>query len=410
MENEQLANDSEVAKMLQRFFDAQEKHLQAIKESLARKPKAPDAPKKSGRSENPPRDRPAPMDQVPPSSNLFKVGRGKAAAAPNPNSDLDDSSSSSSDSTDAGDHGVPDFLNMHPRSKKKKARKSKRSKSSKKNPARRSRRSGDPPSSSDSSDSDSSSSSINWSSLGSEPSEIYSDDSVQTKRQKKRAKKSFKMKLLRLRLEQSHAKPDPPSIYNGEANFNKIERWVLEGRDWKKQCYIRPNMRVQRVSKYLGGRALDWYMREGAKAPHKWTLNRFYEALFNYCFPVDFRSIQRKKFQTYEQRSQGIQEYRTNLETLANSVGDITSRQLVVQFWDGASFEMRRRWAASDEEFWLSHCAELMVKEPQCPPLLCNTERQIILDNGFDQVLTIATIGDSFSWVIDAALDETQNP
>ncbi|KAF7371586.1 Transcription factor [Mycena venus] len=292
---------------------------------------------------------PTPMDQIPPTSNLYHAMQ---------DADPDSSDSSSSTSSE----------NKPRRSRKSSKEKSKRGarKGSKKRSkkSRSHRRNSPPPSddpysSSDSSDSTSSSSSSSdtdsdWGSLGPEPSEVSSNDSARTKRQKKRARKEWRMKLLRLKLEHSNARPEPPSVYNGEAKFRIINRWQLEVRDWAKYSYIRKNMIVSRLQKYLGGRALAWYMREVANNPKKWSLNRFFTALFNYCLPVEFRSIQRAKFNAFEQRGHPIGDYRIDLEELRNSVGgDITDRQLVVRFWEGADMEIRLKWAEAgfDPEF-----------------------------------------------------------
>ncbi|KZT24426.1 hypothetical protein NEOLEDRAFT_1067049, partial [Neolentinus lepideus HHB14362 ss-1] len=99
--------------------------------------------------------------------------------------------------------------------------------------------------------------------------------------------------MLKLRLEQANGKPDAPFVYNGEANFSLFQKWVLEAKDWLRLSYIRKKHRVsrvyQRLKKYLGGRAYTFYMRDVARKVRKWSLKRFLEELFNYCFPVNFR-------------------------------------------------------------------------------------------------------------------------
>ncbi|KAJ7436298.1 hypothetical protein B0H11DRAFT_2256294 [Mycena galericulata] len=378
---EQVNTDHEFAKNLQKMFDEQYEHIRNLEGSRRGHTDRHHVPwddvndlqrrrEEAGRRNNAPRAKPTPMDQIPRSSVLFHEAQGreesksakstkKSKRKLSPPSSDDSSSSSSSDSDDS----LPAYLKKN-RKNKKKSKKSKKAKKGKKKS--RHGGGGSPPSSDDSSsDSDSSSSSStdgfdsDWSSLGSPPSEANTDDSVRTKRAKKRAKKNFNMKLLRLKLEQSNARPDPPFIYNGEAVFSKMERWTYEACEWTKQSYIRPNMCVPRLSKYLGGRALQWYMRVVAKNAKKWRLNKFLEALFNHCFPVDFRSIQRKKFHAFQQRTHSIKEYRTDLEVLADSIGDITTRGLVVQFWDGANYEMRRRWAGDGFDPETSNLDEL---------------------------------------------------
>jgi hypothetical protein len=119
-------------------------------------------------------------------------------------------------------------------------------------------------------DSSSSSDSISdLGSLGSEPSEADSDDSRRTKKRKKKLCRAWKDKLRKLQLEQANAKPEPPFVYNGEANFHTFQKWTLEVRDWIKRSYIRRRYRVSRLKKYVGGRASTFYMRDGDVQPQQ---------------------------------------------------------------------------------------------------------------------------------------------
>ncbi|KAJ7937634.1 hypothetical protein B0H13DRAFT_1852269 [Mycena leptocephala] len=83
-----------------------------------------------------------------------------------------------------------------------------------------------------SSDSSGSEDNRGWSSIGDPPSDPDSLDSGTTKKAKQRAKRRWNAKLLRFKLEQLNAKPDPPFVYDGEPNFDKIERWIHESKSW----------------------------------------------------------------------------------------------------------------------------------------------------------------------------------
>ncbi|KZT21629.1 hypothetical protein NEOLEDRAFT_1073240, partial [Neolentinus lepideus HHB14362 ss-1] len=153
------------------------------------------------------------------------------------------------------------------------------------------------------------------------------------------------MKVLKLRLEQSAAKLDPPFVYNGEPDFNKFQKWVLETKDWLRLSYIRKNHRVSRLKKYLGGRAYSFYMRDIARNPRKWSLRRFLEELFNHCFPPDFRTVQRERFLSFQQNGRTVRDFRRRLDELTLSVGHISRRELTLRFWHGADRYLRVRWA-----------------------------------------------------------------
>ncbi|KZT26147.1 hypothetical protein NEOLEDRAFT_1113526, partial [Neolentinus lepideus HHB14362 ss-1] len=77
----------------------------------------------------------------------------------------------------------------------------------------------------------------------------------------------------------------------------------------------------------------------------KWSLKRFLEELFNYCFPVNFRTIQRERYLAYRQDGHSIRDYKRHLEELADSVGNISKRDFVIRFWQGADKYLRVQWA-----------------------------------------------------------------
>ncbi|KAJ7469599.1 hypothetical protein FB451DRAFT_1038554, partial [Mycena latifolia] len=134
--------------------------------------------------------------------------------------------------------------------------------------------------------------------------------------------------------------------YMGEEDFRLFQKWALEVTDCVRYGYISRKRAVSWIKKYLGGRASAWYPREVAKDPSKWTLNRILKGLFNHCFPPNFRSIQREKYERFRQRVHPIREYRIELSDLRDSIGDdIPERQFVIRFWQGADSDIRIHWA-----------------------------------------------------------------
>ncbi|KAJ7711095.1 hypothetical protein B0H16DRAFT_1416166, partial [Mycena metata] len=85
----------------------------------------------------------------------------------------------------------------------------------------------------------------------------------------------------------------------------------------------------------MGGKAYKWYDREilNAKKKIKWTLSKFFKALFDEMFPVDFRAKQRDLFDACEQGSRKVKDFMQNLQDLANTVGNIADADIVLAFW-----------------------------------------------------------------------------
>ncbi|KAJ6465879.1 hypothetical protein C8R45DRAFT_1173626 [Mycena sanguinolenta] len=297
-ENAQIANDANIAKQLQEIFDEQRKSQrdfteqrealdeqrriienaqhdleerirswESAKDADARRlnPQTASGPMKIEPTSTP-QKRPTPVDQIPRNSVLFQEVKPRESAS-QPAHDGDDSSDNSSSDD------LPELMSNNRKARKKRAKAARR--------ARAAGTAGNEPSDSSSSSSSSESGGNSaWSELGDPPSDTDSDDSRATKKKKKKAKRKWNLKLLRLKLEQSNAKPDPPFVYNSEPVFAKAECWIYDTRNWCRQSYIRPNMH-----------------------------------------------------------------YKTELENLADSVGDISERSLIVRFWDGARTTIQKEWA-----------------------------------------------------------------
>lgn len=69
--------------------------------------------------------------------------------------------------------------------------------------------------------------------------------------------------------------------------MNAYRRFVAQNRAWVEAAIIRPENVVLYLENRLSGRAHDFYMREISDDPRAWTLNQFFEQLYNECFGID---------------------------------------------------------------------------------------------------------------------------
>ncbi|KAJ6520926.1 hypothetical protein DFH09DRAFT_1331573 [Mycena vulgaris] len=300
---------------------------------------APVRSQHSGTAQAPPLVRRTALDQVPEKSYLFKS--------------LESDSETGSEST-------------------KRARRAKKAHSKgKKSGKKKSPLSSDDPSSGDTTESSSDSS------LSSSSSESSSGDNK--RRRKERAKKARCKRLQERKLGYMNSKPDPPFEYEGQEDFHIFQKWILEVKDCIRYGYISCKRAVSWIKKYLGGRASAWYMREVAKDPRKWTLNRLIKALFNYCFPANFRSIQHEKYERSQQRGHPIRDYCTELTDLRDSIGDdISERQFIIRFWQGADTDIRIHWAKAgyDRERSSMDDLETFAANHETATLIANEEKK----------------------------------
>lgn len=72
-----------------------------------------------------------------------------------------------------------------------------------------------------------------------------------------------------------------------------------------------------------------------AKNHNKWRLTKFFEELFNYCFPLNYRNQQHSKLKRCYQNNCSVSEYVYDLENLLALVGGIGKHKSVIRLWDG---------------------------------------------------------------------------
>ena len=192
--------------------------------------------------------------------------------------------------------------------------------------------------SSDSTLTDSSSSSGDDSSFGSdffeeEPSTVFTNDSDQTKARKREKKRRYRAKLNKLKYQQSFLKEDPPFTYRGEIQAGLFKKWCRELRDSAKRARLDQKKSIRLAGKYLEGRAYRFYERDVLDLKKRYTLTTFFEGLFDYVFPADFRMQQRDKFDACKQDGRSVLDFLRRLQEIADTVDDISDRNVVLAFW-----------------------------------------------------------------------------
>ncbi|KAF9499141.1 hypothetical protein BDN71DRAFT_1384384, partial [Pleurotus eryngii] len=67
----------------------------------------------------------------------------------------------------------------------------------------------------------------------------------------------------------------------------------------------------------------------------EWTLDKFFTSLFDYCFPTNYISKQRKKLKNLYQNGKTVKEYVSELIELFTIIGEISERDKVNTLWFG---------------------------------------------------------------------------
>jgi hypothetical protein len=166
-----------------------------------------------------------------------------------------------------------------------------------------------------------------------EPDSTDSDDSAATKLQKRRAKRRYRAKMLKLRYQQNFLKVDPPFVYKGEVQARVFKKWVRETRLYLKYSGLSCPQSLDIIGKYLGKRAYKYYEQEILSKRRKLTLSQFFAGLFDYIFPPDFRAQQRDRFDKCSQHGRTVRDFLQRLRDLANTIGDLKDKDIVLAFW-----------------------------------------------------------------------------
>ena len=131
-------------------------------------------------------------------------------------------------------------------------------------------------------------------------------------------------------------KPIPPLEYDGKSDARSYHRFVRESEAYLRDGKVRGRRKVFLLSYYLTDKAYDFYTQKVANDEENWPLRKFYDELFNYCFPVDFRMQMRRALACCHQNELSVTEYTHELQELFNMIGDVPDRDKVLKFWNGS--------------------------------------------------------------------------
>ncbi|KAG5349589.1 hypothetical protein C0989_002920 [Termitomyces sp. Mn162] len=130
-------------------------------------------------------------------------------------------------------------------------------------------------------------------------------------------------------------KPISLREYNGVADVRAYYRFVMEGTDYVRTGRVECKRRVFVLSRFLKGRAYDFYTQKIAVNPYSWDLQEFFEEMFDYCFPINYRMEQRDKLRRSFQHGKSVTDYCHELEELYNMIGLFDEQEKVVKLWNG---------------------------------------------------------------------------
>lgn len=192
---------------------------------------------------------------------------------------------------------------------------------------------GGPPTPPSSSSSNSSSSDSSNSSSSSSDSDSSLQSSNHNGPKRKSSKRKTKDDSLRRALK--GIKLSPPSQWDGRADLDTYETWMYQVDTWAKLHGLPDRAVLRVIVNFMSGKASRFFMKHVATCQAAWTLKSLYEALFDYCFPEDFKESLRTRLLGARQGQRRVRDFVRDLEALAERFPDVTQRQLTGIFWNG---------------------------------------------------------------------------
>ncbi|KAF9471029.1 hypothetical protein BDN70DRAFT_763144, partial [Pholiota conissans] len=130
-------------------------------------------------------------------------------------------------------------------------------------------------------------------------------------------------------------KPIPPKPYDGTADERLFMRFVTEGTAYVKDGKVHKKRRVFVLSYYLTAKAYDFYTQKVANKFDQYNLRRFFDELFDYCFPLNYRAELRERLRDTNQHSRPVTAYIHEIEEIFNLLGTEDEQTRVIKLFDG---------------------------------------------------------------------------
>ncbi|KAJ3980171.1 hypothetical protein F5890DRAFT_1557946 [Lentinula detonsa] len=129
----------------------------------------------------------------------------------------------------------------------------------------------------------------------------------------------------------------PTEIYDGTASLHSFQRNMREIIAYLEDGQVPEYRQVKVASRFLKGKAYTFFERVCGESSGEWTLRKFYEKLYDFAFPIDLWTEQRRKLVNLQQRNRRVRDHVGISNDLCNTAGMLDERHKVIFLWD--SFE-----------------------------------------------------------------------
>ncbi|EIW52097.1 uncharacterized protein TRAVEDRAFT_24776 [Trametes versicolor FP-101664 SS1] len=174
------------------------------------------------------------------------------------------------------------------------------------------------------------------------PSSSDSDSSRSGKsKSEKRHRTRQKSDHKRMRKALAGIKIKPPFVWDGTADLDVFDQWTYEVDTWGELNELSDRIVLKLMVQFMSGDPGHFFMCHVSTRQSEWTVKKLYEALFDYCFPTDYKARLRARLERSAQGRSRVRDFVRDIQQLAIQFPDVSDFQLVQIFWRGLNTYIR---------------------------------------------------------------------
>ncbi|KAF9500805.1 hypothetical protein BDN71DRAFT_1375515, partial [Pleurotus eryngii] len=136
-----------------------------------------------------------------------------------------------------------------------------------------------------------------------------------------------------------------PEPYDGHVDSQAFFRFMHEAKTYVSEGQVKQKHQVAKVAQYLQGNAYTFYVQQVAFNVEEWPLDRYFTEMFDFCFPMNYVSKQRKVLKGKYQNNKTVKEYVSELIEMFTIIGQIPKWEQVNKLW----FSL---WSTIQQDLW----------------------------------------------------------
>ena len=169
-----------------------------------------------------------------------------------------------------------------------------------------------------------------------------SDNSSKYYKQRHKKSRKYRKNKGKKHTKKSPLKPIPPDKYDRTPNTQLFHKFMTQSMAYLEDGYVPEHRHVDILSNFLTDKAYTFYTRDISCDPEQWTAARFFKALFDDVFPVNFRLKQREKLDWFYQNNKTVKTYVAELAELFTSIGSSDDCERIHKLWKGLRRDIQK--------------------------------------------------------------------